>query len=103
MKLFRDIANINMDFDAVERLELTALGGADTITVGDLTATDLKAADIDLSASAGGGDTHPTPSSSPAPAGPTESGSPAPAHASSPPACRPKPGSPAANPPTTCC
>ena len=48
-----------MDFDAVERLELTALGGADAITVGDLTATDLKAADIDLSASAGGGDTQP--------------------------------------------
>ncbi len=59
VKLFRDIANINMDFDTVERLELTALGGADRITVGDLTATALKAADIDLSATAGGGDTQP--------------------------------------------
>jgi hemolysin type calcium-binding protein len=59
VKLFRDIANINMDFDAVERLELTALGGADRITVGDLTATDLKTADVDLSAGAGGGDAQP--------------------------------------------
>ena len=59
MKLFRDIANITMDFDTVERLELTALGGADRITVGDLTATALKTADIDLSAIAGGGDTQP--------------------------------------------
>ena len=59
VKLFRDIANITMDFDAVERLELKAVGGADAIFVSDLTGTALKTADIDLSASAGGGDTQP--------------------------------------------
>ena len=59
MKLSRDVANITMDFDAVERLELTADDGADAIFVGDLTGTALKAADIDLSASAGGGDAQP--------------------------------------------
>ena len=59
VKLFRDIANITMDFDTVERLELNAFGGADRITVNDLTGTDLEATDVDLSASAGGGDTKP--------------------------------------------
>jgi Ca2+-binding RTX toxin-like protein len=57
--LFRNVANITIDLDAVERLELNAVGGADAITVNDLTGTDLKATDIDLSASAGGGDAQP--------------------------------------------
>lgn len=48
-----------MDLDAVERLELNAVGGADAIIVNDLTGTDLKATDVDLSASAGGGDAQP--------------------------------------------
>jgi len=59
VRLFRDVAAITMDLDAVERLELNTLGGADTITVNDLTATDLNTADVDLSASAGGSDTQP--------------------------------------------
>jgi Ca2+-binding RTX toxin-like protein len=56
VRLFRNVANITMDFDAVERLELNAVGGADAIFVNDLTGTDLETVDIDLSASAGGGD-----------------------------------------------
>jgi hypothetical protein len=56
VRLFRDVANITMDLNAVERLELNALAGADTITVNDLTGTDLNATDIDLAATGGGGD-----------------------------------------------
>ena len=52
----RDVANIRMDMDDVERLDLTALGGADTMLVGDMTGTDFRRADIDLSGPAGGGD-----------------------------------------------
>ena len=59
MKLFRNVANITMDLNGVERLELNALGSPDRITVGDLTGTDLKTTDVDLSATAGGGDAEP--------------------------------------------
>jgi Ca2+-binding RTX toxin-like protein len=52
----RDIANIRMDMDDVERLDLTALGGSDTMVVGDMSGTDFRQADIDLSGPAGGGD-----------------------------------------------
>jgi hypothetical protein len=46
----RDQANIRMDLDRVERLGLTTLGAADTVTIGDLSGTDFRQADIDLSA-----------------------------------------------------
>ncbi len=49
----RDPGNIRMDMNDVERLELNALGGADTITVNDLHGTGFRDADIDL----GAGDT----------------------------------------------
>jgi hypothetical protein len=52
----RDVANIRMDMDNVERLDLTALGGSDTITVDDMTGTDFRRADVDLSSPTGGGD-----------------------------------------------
>ena len=52
----RDVANIRMDMDGVERLDLTALGGPDTVTVEDMTGTDFRKADVDLSAATGGGD-----------------------------------------------
>jgi hypothetical protein len=52
----RDIANIRMDMDGVERLDLTALGGVDSIAVDDMRGTDFRQADIDLSGAAGGGD-----------------------------------------------
>ena len=45
-----------MDMDGVERLDLTALGGADTVTIDDMTGTDFRRAGIDLSGPAGGGD-----------------------------------------------
>jgi hypothetical protein len=53
----RDAGNIRMDMGGVERLDLTALGGADTFTVQDMSGTDFRRADVDLSGPAGGGDT----------------------------------------------
>jgi hypothetical protein len=52
----RDVANIRMDMNNVEALDLTALGGTDTVTVNDMTGTDFRQADIDLSGPNGGGD-----------------------------------------------
>jgi Ca2+-binding RTX toxin-like protein len=52
----RDVANIRMDMDGVERLDLTALGGTDTVNVDDMSGTDFGRADIDLQGPAGGGD-----------------------------------------------
>jgi hypothetical protein len=45
-----------MDMDGVERLDLTALGAPDTFTVEDMSGTDFRQADVDLSGPAGGGD-----------------------------------------------
>jgi RTX calcium-binding nonapeptide repeat (4 copies) len=56
VRLTRDIANVVMDLDDVERLALRARGGADSITVNDLTGTGLANVDIDLFAPMGGGD-----------------------------------------------
>src|SRR6185436_14158146 len=55
-QLFRDVASVTMNLNDVERIELRALDGADTITVSDLTDTDVKLVTVDLSADAGGGD-----------------------------------------------
>jgi hypothetical protein len=55
-RLFRDVAGVTTDLDDVERIELRALGGADTIVVGDLAGTDVTDVHIDLAAAAGGGD-----------------------------------------------
>ena len=52
----RDIANVVMDLNDVERINFQALGGADTITVNDLTGTDVQQVAIDLEANGGGGD-----------------------------------------------
>jgi RTX calcium-binding nonapeptide repeat (4 copies) len=53
---FRDVGNISMDMDDVERLDLAALAGVDTVTVEDMSGTDLRHALVDLSGPAGGGD-----------------------------------------------
>jgi Ca2+-binding RTX toxin-like protein len=54
-RLFRDVANITMDLNGVENINVTALGGADTVTVNDLTGTAVKQVAIDLSATSGSG------------------------------------------------
>jgi Ca2+-binding RTX toxin-like protein len=42
----RDLGNIVMDLNQVEEVQFAALGGADNITVNDLTGTDLKAVNL---------------------------------------------------------
>ena len=54
-RLFRDVGNVTMDLNSVERVNLVALGGADTITVDDLTGTAVKQVNVDLSATPGSG------------------------------------------------
>ena len=41
VRLFRNVAAITMDLNDIERSDLRALGGADVVTVADLTGTDL--------------------------------------------------------------
>ncbi|WP_374377627.1 calcium-binding protein, partial [Dongia sp.] len=52
----RDIANIHMDLDNVERLEVSVLGGTDHVTINALDGTDVKSVAIGLAASLSGGD-----------------------------------------------
>ena len=56
VRFSRDVANITMDMEGIEDLNVRALGGADTLAVNDLTGTDLQSVNADLSGSAGGGD-----------------------------------------------
>ena len=51
---FRDIASINMDLNDVERIQFTALGGADQVRVHDLTGTEITRIGVDLAATLGG-------------------------------------------------
>jgi Ca2+-binding RTX toxin-like protein len=44
----RDVANITMDLNSVEVIDFTAKGGADTITVGDLSGTGTQQVILDL-------------------------------------------------------
>jgi Ca2+-binding RTX toxin-like protein len=50
----RNVANIVFDVDDFERVDLNAFGGADTITVNDLTATGVRDVRIDLIGTLGG-------------------------------------------------
>ena len=50
----RDVASITMDLNGVERIQFNALGGADNITVNDLTGTDVKQVTINLAGTLGG-------------------------------------------------
>ena len=50
----RDVANVTMDLNGVERIDFHALGGADTIVVGDMSGTDVTQVHIDLAATPGG-------------------------------------------------
>jgi Ca2+-binding RTX toxin-like protein len=50
----RDIANVVMDLNDVEGIDFNALGGADTITVHDLSGTDVTEVNLNLAAAIGG-------------------------------------------------
>ncbi|HEU4842242.1 MAG TPA: hypothetical protein VFT09_12390 [Ilumatobacteraceae bacterium] len=56
VKVTRNIGTVTLDVNDVEASAFRMLGGADQVTVGDLSGTDLKAADVSLAASLGGGD-----------------------------------------------
>jgi Ca2+-binding RTX toxin-like protein len=55
VRLTRDIGGVAMDLTGVEGINLHALGGADTVTVNDLSATDLTRLNLDLAGVAGSG------------------------------------------------
>jgi Ca2+-binding RTX toxin-like protein len=48
VRFTRDVASITMDLDDVEDVDFVARGGADQITVGDLTGTDLTNVNLNL-------------------------------------------------------
>ena len=56
LRFFRDAGTITMDTAGVERVDFTALGAADSVTVGDLSGTDVDEVNVDLAGSLGGGD-----------------------------------------------
>jgi Ca2+-binding RTX toxin-like protein len=47
-RLTRDVGNITMDLDAIEQVDVASVGGNDTLTVDDLTGTDVKTVNNDL-------------------------------------------------------
>lgn len=50
----RNLGGIVMNLNDIETIDVRALGGADSITVGDATGTDLARVNVDLAASVGG-------------------------------------------------
>jgi Ca2+-binding RTX toxin-like protein len=54
--LFRTQGNVLMDTIGIERVVVAALGGADTLTVHDLTGTDVDQVDLDLGGADGAAD-----------------------------------------------
>src|SRR5262249_35728244 len=57
VRFTRDVANITMDLNSVEDINFKALGGADQITVNDLTGTGTQDVNLDLGANDGAADT----------------------------------------------
>ena len=55
LRFFRVQANVTMDTNGVEQVDFNALGGADLVTVNDLTGTDVSDVNIDLAGTLGGG------------------------------------------------
>jgi Ca2+-binding RTX toxin-like protein len=51
----RDVGNIAMDLNGIEHIDFNALGGADSINVGDLTGTGVTQVAIDLESTPGSG------------------------------------------------
>jgi Ca2+-binding RTX toxin-like protein len=54
LRFFRNPVNITMDTHGVEQVDFNALGGADVVTVHDLTGTDVKSVNLDLAGTLGG-------------------------------------------------
>jgi Ca2+-binding RTX toxin-like protein len=49
VRFFRDVANVTMDLNDVERILFSSLGGTDNIHVGDLKGTDIENVTIEMS------------------------------------------------------
>jgi Ca2+-binding RTX toxin-like protein len=56
LRLFRNVGNVTMDVNGVEQVNIDARGGADTLTVNDLSRTDVTDVNLNLGAATGGGD-----------------------------------------------
>jgi hypothetical protein len=56
LNFLRDVGNVKMDTDGVEAVAFNALGGADNVTLNDLTGTDVTKVNVDLAGTLGGGD-----------------------------------------------
>jgi Ca2+-binding RTX toxin-like protein len=56
VRVTRNVAAVTMDVDDVEQANVRTLGGADNVTVGDLSGTGLKTANVDLAGFDGTGD-----------------------------------------------
>lgn len=54
LKFVRDLGNITMDTHSVENVDVNALGGADIVTVNDLSGTDVGRVLVDLAGALGG-------------------------------------------------
>jgi Ca2+-binding RTX toxin-like protein len=54
VRFFRDVASVTMDLNDTETINFNALGGADTITVGDLSGTDVTQVNLNLAGTLGG-------------------------------------------------
>jgi Ca2+-binding RTX toxin-like protein len=54
--LHRDVAAIDMDLGTIEDVDVSTIGGADTVTVNDVSGTDVRRANVDLAANGGGDD-----------------------------------------------
>ena len=55
VRLSRDVGNVTMDLHGIEQIDVAALGGADNITVDDLSGTGVKQVAIDLASPPGSG------------------------------------------------
>jgi Ca2+-binding RTX toxin-like protein len=54
-RMTRDIGTVVMDLNSVEKIQLNTLGGADTVTVNDLTGTGVSQVAVDLGSPPGSG------------------------------------------------
>ena len=50
----RNLGGIVMDLNDVEAIDVNALGGTDSVTVNDMSGTDLRRVDVDLAGALGG-------------------------------------------------
>ena len=55
LRLLRDVGGVTMDVDGVETVNVVALGGADTLTVNDLSGTAVASVNLDLAGTPGSG------------------------------------------------